>query len=302
MMRQLISIGVICFARKTFDYNAALDIFKKIQKNLEQIKEINWEFIPELIIEIEDAKKAAVELTSKKIDALICISGTFHLGHLILEVTNIIKTPLLLWGLNELPYDGGKIRLNSVCGINLDTSILYKSGLKNYHYIIGDDVDQDWIDAIRIIKSFSTAKIGIAGEHAEGFLNLYVDEEILAKETGILVDHHTIQDIFIEEIDKNDVIERLKQIKSFFNLDDINDNQAEKVAELTEKLKKFYDKNDLSALTIRCWPEFAVEYGISPCAAMSILQSEGYLIACEGDILGAASMLAHVAIGSETPF
>jgi L-fucose isomerase-like protein len=58
----------------------------------------------------------------------------------------------------------------------------------------------------------------------------------------------------------------------------------------------------LVALAIRCWPEFASDFGISPCAAMSILQSEGMILACEGDILGALSMLAHKAIGGETPF
>lgn len=301
-MKQNVRIGVVCFARKTFDYEAALKIFQKIQNDLKKIEDVSWEIIDDLVIEVEDAKKSANLLASKQIDAIILISGTFHLGFLAIEMSKIINKPLLLWGLNELPYDGGKIRLNSVCGINLDSSILYKAGTRNYHYIIGDYIDENWIDAIRILKSFSNAKIGIAGEHAMGFLNLYVDENILNEETGIKVDHHSINDIFNEEVNENDVKKYLKQIETNFNLTDISIEQTKKVAELTVKIRNFYDNNQLSALTIRCWPEFAAEYGISPCAAMSILQSEDRIIACEGDILGAASMLAHKAIGGKTPF
>ena len=35
--------------------------------------------------------------------------------------------------------DGGKIRLNSVCGVNLDASNLYKAGVRNYCHALGDD-------------------------------------------------------------------------------------------------------------------------------------------------------------------
>jgi L-fucose isomerase-like protein len=68
------------------------------------------------------------------------------------------------------------------------------------------------------------------------------------------------------------------------------------------KLRKFYRERKLDALAIRCWPEFARDFGIAPCAAMSLLQSEGLILACEGDIDGALSMLAHQALGAETPF
>ena len=72
----------------------------------------------------------------KEIVGLICISGTFALGHLVLELNKVLHLPVALWALNELPYDGGKIRLNSLCGVNLNASNLYKAGVKNIHVII----------------------------------------------------------------------------------------------------------------------------------------------------------------------
>ncbi|MHA1253999.1 MAG: hypothetical protein ACTSPS_00220 [Promethearchaeota archaeon] len=105
-MKQEIRIGVVCLARKTFDFEAAFDIYKGIQTKLNKIENINWEFIPELVIEIQEAQDAAHYLASKEIDGLVCISGTFALGHLILEMNKTISRPILLWGLDELPYDG----------------------------------------------------------------------------------------------------------------------------------------------------------------------------------------------------
>jgi len=301
-LKERIKIGVVCIARKTFDYIAAEDIFKKIQIELKKIEKIDWEITSELVIEIEDAQAAAQELKSKGIDGLVCISGTFALGHLILELNKVIQKPILLWGLEELPYDGGKIRLNSVCGINLNSSNLYKAGVKNYHVVIGDQIDEDWLDSLRIIKAFSTKRIGIIGYRAKGFFNLDVDELDLYRELGLLIDHFELSEIYKIEVDTNKIEERKEQIKKIFDISSISEEQLSKVAELTSKINKFIDNNQLDALAIRCWPEFATDFGIAPCAAMSVLQAEGKILTCEGDILGSLSMVAHSAIGAKTPY
>lgn len=301
-MKEKIKVGVVCIARKTFDYIAAGEIFKEIQSKLRKIENTDWEIIPELLIEIKDAQATAQELKSKGIDGLICLSGTFALGHLILELNKVIQKPILLWGLEELPYDGGKIRLNSVCGINLNSSNLYKAGIKNYHVVIGDQIDEDWLDSLRIIKAFATKHIGIIGYRAKGFFNLDIDELDLYKELGLLIDHFELNEIYNIDVDTDKVKERIEQIKKIFDISSISEKQLKKVAKLTSKFNKFMESNQLDALAIRCWPEFAADFGIAPCAAMSILQAEGRILACEGDILGSLSMVAHSAIGAEAPY
>lgn len=297
-----IKIGVVCLARTTFDYIASKEIFEKIQSDLKIIDNVEWEIQKELIIEVEDAKTAARELKSNNIDGMICISGTFALGNLILELNKTLQIPILLWGLEELPYDGGKIRLNSICGINLNSSNLYKAGVRNYHVVIGDKVDEDWLNALRIIKAFATKNIGIIGYRAKGFFNLDVDELDLYKELGILINHFELSDIYNFKLDSDRTKEKIAQINKIFDVSEISEQQLFKVAELANKFENFMEFHHLDALAIRCWPEFAADYGIAPCAAMSILQSEGRILTCEGDILGSLSMLAHSAIGAETPY
>ncbi|MBD3350201.1 MAG: fucose isomerase, partial [Candidatus Lokiarchaeota archaeon] len=303
-MKEHVKLGVVCLARKTFDYETALSIYRsKIQSKLKKIDNVEWIFWDDLVIEVSDAKQASSTMVAEQIEGLVVISGTFHLGHLILELNNTVRKPLLLWGLYELPYNGGKIRLNSVCGLNLNSSILYKAGVRDYSYVIGDDIDNDWIDAIRIIKALKNAKIGLVGFHAKGFFNLDVEELVLNKETGITIAHYELDHIFEYKINEEQKKKRLEQMEDIFDLSMLNDFQRNKVAELAAKLNNFMEENELSALAIRCWPEHAQRFGISPCASMSIVQALDHkIIACEGDILAAASMLAHKAIGAETPF
>ena len=131
-MKGEISLGVVCLARKTFDYKEAKNIYDNAKKDLAELENVHIHAIDDLVIEIDDCKKALDELRPYKLDGVVIISGTFHLGHLALMIEKEYKNlPILLWAFNELPYNGGKIRLNSVCGVNLNASNLYKAGYTN---------------------------------------------------------------------------------------------------------------------------------------------------------------------------
>jgi len=301
-MKQKIRLGLVCFARETYDFHAAADIYKAIIGELAAVEAVEWEIIPELVISVEDAKKAAARFSGARVDALVCVSGTFHLGHLVLELKKQVRVPVLLWGLDELPYNGGKIRLNSVCGVNLDASNLYKAGIDDYRAIVGKSIDQDWIDAIRVIVALRESHVGIIGYRADGFFNLSVDDPSLYGATGVLVDHFELSDVYAAKIEAAALAERENAIRSLFDVSDLRLEQVQKVAELSAKLDAFCLGKSIDALAIRCWPEFARDFGVSPCAAMSLLQSEGRILACEGDLEGALSMIAHRAIGAEAPY
>lgn len=301
-MKQIVNIGVVCLVCKTFDWEAALEIFQDIQKQLQTIENVKWEFITAPVIEAEDARAAGKELAGKDLDGLVVISGTFHLGHLALEMVRAVGRPVLLWGLPELPYNGGKIRLNSVCGVNLNASNLYKGGIRNYHVTIGRDIDTVWIDALRIIRALREAKVAIAGAHAHGFFNLNIDALNIWRDLGLLVDHYELSDIYNQPVAGAQIAQRKTQLMKAFDTSGITREQLDKVAELSAKLSCFLDTNNITALALRCWPEFARDFGIAPCAAMSLLQSEDRIIACEGDVEGALSMLVQQALGARTPF
>lgn len=302
-MKQRVRLGLVCLARKTFDYKTAEtitdDIIRDLKENLEEADIID---IPGQVIEIADAKKAALELQKHDIDGLVVISATFHLGHIVLELDKVLHKPILLWGLPELPYNGGKIRLNSVCGVNLNASNLYKSGVRNYTANVGMTIDENWVDAVRIDAALKNTHLGVLGFRAKGFFNLGVYDLNVYHEMGLLLDHYELGDLWNQEVEEENVQKRIKQVYELFETSDVDEGQVRKLAELVEKFDRFTDEQELTALAIRCWPEFAANFGIAPCAAMSILQSEGKILGCEGDIEGSISMIAHRAVGGETPY
>jgi L-fucose isomerase-like protein len=301
-MKKHITLGLVCLARKTYDWEAAMDIYGSIKQEVKKIEAVTWEIVEDLVITVEEGRDAALKLARAHVDGVVCISGTFHLGHLVLELRRENPAPILLWGIPELPYNGGKIRLNSVCGLNLNASNLYKSGVDDYYASISNTIDEDWIDAIRVQAALKNAKIGIAGFRADGFFNVGVQDNQVFGAFGALVDHYELDDIFRVPVEPAALKKQIEKIEKTFDVSGLGSGQIEKTAALTEKISSFYRENSLNALAIRCWPEFARDYGVSPCAAMSILQAEGLILACEGDIDGALSMIAHQAMGAQTPF
>ncbi len=297
-----LKIGVVSLARKTFDYEEARKQYATISEKLKEIEGVDFIFADDLLFEVEDAVKTADYMAHQNPDGLICISGTFHLGHLVLEMVKRIGKPVLLWGLKEPPYDGGKIRLNSVCGVNLDASNLFKAGIKDYHACFGNKLDRDWLSAVRAQSALKQARFGLVGSRAHGFFNLAFDELNYYRETGILLDYYQLTDIFEQPVEAETVTARLNKLRYVFSVNNISMEQLEKVAELAAKIDGFMEVCNLSGLALRCWPEFANQYGIAPCAAMSLLQAEGRLIACEGDVEGLISMYIHKVMGGKTPF
>ena len=102
-MKQRIKLGVVCLTRSTFDYPAAADLYKGILEDLKKLEQVDLVAIPNIIMEVEEAIHAGETFASKRVDGIAVISGTFHLGHLLLEIRKRAEKPLLLWGLPELP-------------------------------------------------------------------------------------------------------------------------------------------------------------------------------------------------------
>jgi L-fucose isomerase-like protein len=295
-------IGVVCLSRKTFDYVTAYQLFKERSEALKKDDSVVYAIFPKQVIEEDEAREAAEYFLSERVDALVIVSATFHLGSLALILDHLLKKPVLLWGFNELPYDGGKIRLNAVCGVNLNASNLYKAGNDTYVVHVGDAIDEDWVKAIKMKIALESTSLGLIGFHAQGFYNVGVDELDLYRKTGVLINHYELTDFFGGEAAEEEVKKEEANVRSIFVTKKVNDEQVHKVARLVVLATHFMQANHLDVVAIRCWPEFAKTYGVSPCAMMSILQSRGLLTACEGDVEAALSMAVVRAAGEKTPF
>lgn len=295
-------IGLVCLVRKTFDFQTAFSLYQERTKKIEEDKSVEWFNYSKMVIEPSEAREASEFLIDNRVDAVILVSATFHLGQLALIINDMVRKPLLLWGFDELPYDGGKIRLNAVCGVNLNASNLYKGGNDTYIVHVGNELDPDFVTAIKMKVAIENAKVGLVGYRADGFFNVGVDELHLYKEMGTLITHYELTDLFGGEVDQNEFEKERENLLKIFDVSKLNQFQIDQVAKLCVLATGFVKRECLDVVAIRCWPEFARTYGVSPCAMMSILQSRGIMLACEGDIEAAISMIAVRASGEDTPF
>ncbi|MCL2107059.1 MAG: fucose isomerase [Oscillospiraceae bacterium] len=301
-MKHPITLGIVCMGRDSFDTGIAAELYAETKRGIQAVENVRWIVAEELIRETEEAEATAARFLSEGVDGVVLLSGTFHLGHLALVFQRRIDAPKLLWGFNELPYNGGKIRLNTVCAINLNASNLYKAGCDSYVCHVGDSIDEAWIDAVRIRAALRGARFGVLGSRAHGFFNLTPDELALFGEAGVMADYFDLREGYEQPVSEEELAESGARIKELFACGELNETQMKKTARLVCSLRRFMETNRLDAAALRCWPEFANQYGIAPCAAMSVLQAEGRILACEGDLQGAMSMLALRAAGAESPY
>lgn len=301
-MKQQVKLGIVCLTRNTFDYPAANELYRNILSDLRLLENVEIAAIETPIMESDEAVSAGRYFAAEQVDGIAVVSGTFHLGHLLLEIKKYADKPLLLWGLPELPYNGGKIRLNSVCGVNLNASNMVKSGVTDFTYTVGGRIDEDWVDAVRMIRALRDSHVGIVGSHAHGFFNVDVDELAMYQKFGTIVDHYDLTDLWNAPANSESVEKYSKIMREAFDVSALTTDKQARVAELSAKFRMFAEQKSLTAIAIRCWPEFAAGYGIAPCAAMSIVQSDDLLLSCEGDLDCAITMIAHRAAGAETPF
>ncbi len=152
--------------------------------------------------------------------------------------------------------------------------------------------------------SIAEARLGVIGEPSDWLIGSQIDYEHAAHHWGT-----KFIDIELDEVYQ--ALEKIDPAKAKRIAVDFLENAAEIVesneAELVEAakiflaLKEVIANNDLDALTIRCF-DIVMELNTTGCLALALLNNEGLVSGCEGDIPAAFTMfLAHQLTG-QMPF
>ncbi|MFN3699357.1 MAG: hypothetical protein ACK4SU_04065, partial [Dictyoglomus sp.] len=81
----------------------------------------------------------------------------------------------------------------------------------------------------------------------------------------------------------------------------VSKEELTKATKVYNSLKKIIEKYELYAITIRCF-DLAINLKITGCLALSLLNSEGIISSCEGDMEALATMLLAYKLTRKTPF
>lgn len=173
---------------------------------------------------------------------------------------------------------------------------LNKLGVR-YEYIYGlpgQEVElklKQIIKVFEVIKKLRKSTIGAVGARVPGYYDSNFDELSLRKALGIKFEFFDLAQVFaaFEKISDKEVEDTAKKIYSFkrVNIDDYIKNSTK----FYISIKKIIAEYNLSAISVKCWPDLQNMLNIVACSVVSALGDLNIPVSCEGDMLGAASML-----------
>jgi L-fucose isomerase-like protein len=311
--------GVLALARPTFDVPYAEEMAAKAFKALDKagVKTVGPRT---LLFDAAAARGAAAALKGEKLDGLLLLQVTFTDASMTLELAKEIAAPLAIWAFPE-PRSGGRLRLNSFCGLNLAAHALGRAGVSYRYLYRAPDAKgalpaiADWARRKRVLRGRSRGKIaegkadgatakavlkglkgrriGLVGEHPAGFDTCRFDGKALDKLTGIAIDRIALGDLFgrAARVTAAASAKRRKDVAGLKGVDAVDQEQLRKSLTLFEGLKSLKDEKGLSAFAVRCWPEMFTEYGCAICGPMGMMNGAGVPAACEADVYGAVTAL-----------
>ena len=304
-------IGYLGLARETFDVPFAMSKFlegKKVLRNIfTEIKGIDY-----LITNNELSDKAFKYFKDNNFKKIIIFQTTFTDAKFLLHFARKINKPLCIIAFPE-PRTGKRLRLNSVCGLNLGMHSLIKNNInaefilynnhkdleKRIKKFINKKIYNNKIIEWKQIRKKSNKKIdikkqkiGLVGERPEGFDTCDYSLLEIRKKLNFDIKKIKLNELFSEAKKIKKSVLNSTQIKIEKNLKNskkLNQHELKKSISIYHGLNTLHTKHDVQAFAVRCWPEMFTEFGCASCGPMAMMNEKKISSACEADVLGGIS-------------
>ncbi|MDR9392227.1 MAG: hypothetical protein RI554_09390 [Trueperaceae bacterium] len=268
-----------------------------------------------VVQEAAHADAVAAELAADPPDLLLLQHVTFATGDLVAPLLRAAPDGaaprVAVWALPEAEAGRGAtgpLPFNALCGLHMTMSLLG-----------GPEVPRDgapvkWlygavdearfrtpfgvtVAALRAVKALERATILRIGGTAPGFFAL---EERPAGLRGVTVIERPLADLWdaTDAADDADVDARAEAGREGHDVE-VDDATLRRGARIEAGLAALAEADGADALAVRCWPELPDRCDAMACAAMGTLAGAGTPAACEGDAMGALSMLALQAVARD---
>ena len=306
---QELRLGLVPLARTTFDIPLANQVAAQVRL---QLHDAGFQLAgsEELVTSLEETQVVARKLADQPLDLLVVLQATFADSTMVMGLAEVVEAPLLLWALPE-ERGGGRLRLNSFCGINLGAHALRRGGYA-YEYVYAPPHDPTALDKIytlavagRARRLLRQARLGRVGENPDGLDSCKLDRGALAGHFGLDVVQAELADIF-EATRKADSqqVDALEQdlITRLDGLQELDRAAVRRTLSSYLALRQLTKEERLAGLAIRCWPEFFTELGCAACGAMSMLSDELTPCSCEADVNGTVTQLMLQWLSGEPAF
>ncbi len=327
-------IGVVALARATFDVPYAQEMATAAWQRL---TDLGHELVgsPDLVLDAAALDRASSALSNEALDALVIVQATFADATLAAAIADANPAPILLWAIPE-SRTGGRLRLNSFCGINLAGYRLTREG-RRYRFLYRDPRDATATESIAAVldaplpeiprvetppsitlatadataaastvrERLAVSTVGIVGERPEGFEPCDYDAAVLAETAGVTAETATLPDLFARAKSASAEFVQEVRVSVASQLDGVEDMDPEgldRSLRLHLGLRELIDERGWSGVATRCWPECFTEYRAACCSPHSLLNDDGIPGCCEADAYGTVTSLILQWLGDGPAF
>ena len=270
----------------------------------------------ELIMDDDGVERAIQVLKQRQFDLLILLQASFADSTMAVQIAQAAaraqgqSVPLLLWAVPD-ERSGGRLRLNSLCGINLAGHGLTRAGLV-YDYIHTEPGSDDALAKISVLarvgrarKRLAQTRVGLVGEHPAGFDTCVYDHQALSDYFGIKVAPLSLADTLnaarvAPQEERTAFLERVGN--HLPNLAELDQTALSGTAGVYASLRQTAADQQLDGIAVRCWPEFFTELGCAACGAMSMLCEDKIPASCEADVNGTVTLILMQALSNAEAF
>jgi L-fucose isomerase-like protein len=331
-MKDVKTVGILPLGRPTFDVPFAEE---NLASMILALRSAGFALAgPERLLFDADATRVAInELEAARPDSILILQVTFTDARMAVEIANSFTGPVLIWAIPE-PRIGGRLRLNSFCGLNLAGHALGRNN-KPFGYLyaapesagienalrdlvdgrrLADDIRpsdgivRDGEDALKgrnAARALEGTKIGRIGMHPDGFDTCKYDRNALRALAGVDVDELDLAALFDRAKEIGD--DREKGVRSevermLSGLDAVDQQELDRSLRLKSALDDLRAAASYDAFAIRCWPETFTEYGGAVCGPVSMMGEARVPCACEADVYGALTTLLLQRVADKPAF
>ncbi len=310
-------LGVLALARPTFDVEYAEANLEEMFLALDRCGVITVG--PRtLLMDGTAARSTISDIADQKPDQVLILQVTFTDAAITVEIADRFDVPLSIWSIPE-PRLGGRLRLNSFCGLNLaahalglndrefgylysaagagniDTAIkqLLTGGRQTRPIALSDVAKTDGAGS-KAVEAIRGAKIGRIGAHPDGFHTCAYDKAKLKALANVSVDEIELSSLFETAGQISDgETSHLRSLAEaeLTGLGDVNQVELDRSLKLKKAIGAIKSEGDHDAFAIRCWPETFTEYGGAVCGPVSMMGEAKVPCACEADVYGALTSL-----------
>jgi len=270
----------------------------------------------QVVVNDDRSLRAAVSLCRKEeVDVILAVQPTISDGRLAPVLGQEWGPGLVLWASPE-EQSGEMISGNSLVGTHLMAATLRQLG-RTCEVVYAN---LDWSKAkTKLVNALHVAfatryirrtKIALIGHQAPGFVDFHPDPVAMSRQLGAIFQQVGLAEYVATALDTVTPEEVAADVDHVINTmqlpfkDPATGFGVEREEMPTASrhylaMKKLIDRDNFDGLAIRCWPELPGPQGLGQWCYMALarLATEGFPVACEGDVDGALGCLVGKLLG-----